>query len=799
MTGVQLKQFDLEQEMLKMGQERYQAKVSRAKEMNLESTHPAGQKLLQHSVVSLTDHFKKWIDHATTSSGKRHTALPYLNQVPCKVSAALTARATLDAISNGRKLIATAANIGGLIEDEVKYQTLKDDYAALWQQLNRAMDRYKSAYTKKKFIEKSLRHHDIVIPRWSAQERIKVGLVCLELMRQSTGLIDINTRKNQHGKAEQWVEPSADLIEWLKNAHAHMEMLDPVFLPMVERPVPWQDSIVGGYSSGVFRRRPLVKTKDKGHLELVNGANMPKVYRAINAIQGTPFKVNTAVLEVMQHCWNKNIAVDGLVTAEDAPLPAKPVDIDTNKDARREWRRRAARQHFENERQRSKRLHAMRVMSLAEKFKAETIYYPSDCDFRGRVYPMPYFLQPQGPSFARSLLSFDRTTVMTDIGEQWLRIHIANCWGMDKNSYNQRIQWTHENSGMLHAIGLDPIGNMDWTQADDPWRFLAACIEYAGMMKGGQFHTSLPIGIDATNQGLQIYALALRDQTSAQATNCLPCELPNDIYQQVCDTVLDMIATDTHEYAKGWREFGLSRKTTKRQTMTLPYGSSFFSCKKYTAEWFYDELKKGKTNPFGDQTYQPCGWLAEKIWDAIGQVVHAARIGMDWLQHVAETCLDNGVTPQWVTPLGFPVYMHYEKQDHLNIKTNVFGVIRQTRIRTDNGDPSKRKSMNAMAPNFVHSIDGIGGLLGETTNRAMDQGVTDFLMVHDEYSVHAPCVPIVGNAVRDATVDLFSGNILKDLHTQINTLLPSGVQLDEPPPQGNLDISLINKAQYYFS
>ena len=153
--------------------------------MNLESTHPAGQKLLQHSVVSLADHFHNWIDHATTSAGKRHTALPYLNQVPTKVSAALTARATLDAISNGRKLISTAANIGGLIEDEVKYRTLKDDYAALWQQLNRVMDRYKSAYTKKKFIEKSLRHHDIVIPRWSAQERIKVGLVCLELMRQS--------------------------------------------------------------------------------------------------------------------------------------------------------------------------------------------------------------------------------------------------------------------------------------------------------------------------------------------------------------------------------------------------------------------------------------------------------------------------------------------------------------------------------------------------------------------------------------------------------------------------------------
>ena len=182
-----------------------------------------------------------------------------------------------------------------------------------------------------------------------------------------------------------------------------MEMLDPVFLPMIEQPVPWQDYIVGGYSSGVFRRRPLVKTKDKSHLELVNASTMPKVYRALNAIQGTPFKVNTAVLEVMKHCWNKNIAIDGLVTAEDEPLPAKPTDIDTNRESRREWRRRAARQHFENERQRSKRLHAMRVMSLAEKFKDERIWFPHDLTFVGVLTPC-LTLQPQGPSFARSLL-----------------------------------------------------------------------------------------------------------------------------------------------------------------------------------------------------------------------------------------------------------------------------------------------------------------------------------------------------------------------------------------------------------
>ena len=794
-----MKQSDLEQEMVKLGQERYHSKVSRATELNIESTHPAGQRLLQNSVSVLADHFKDWIHHAQTSAGKRHTALPLIELVSPQVAAAVTARATLDAISNGRKLTATAATVGSLIEDEVKYVTLKDEYSELWAQMNRNMNRHKSAKNRAKFIDKTLKFHEIYLPIWKPDERIRVGMVCIELMRQATGLIDIVARKNQHGKSEQWVEPTTDLLDWFKGAHAYMELLDPVFLPMIEKPQPWLNVYVGGYSSDTVRRRPLIKTIDKTHLDTVAITSMPKVYRALNAVQATPYRVNMGVLDTMQHCWDKGLAVDGLVSAEDEPLPPKPHDIKTNEEARKLWRRRAAKQHFDNERQRSRRIHALRVLGLSHKFKNRKLYYPLTMDFRGRGYPQPYFLQPQGPSFARSLFEFANPVKMTPSGEQWLHIHCANCYGMDKKSYEDRIKWAEQSKRMLTKIGRDPIGNMDWTEADDPWFFLAACQEFARMMDDPSFMTTLPVGIDATNQGLQIYALMLRDKESALATNCLPCDTPNDLYQQVSDTVLRLIEHDQDEYAKGWRTFGLDRKTCKRQTMTLPYGSTYYSCKQYTAEWFYDELKKGRENPFGQETYKPCIWLAEKIWEAIGMSVHAAREGMAWLQEVAATCIDNDVVPQWSTPLGLPVRMHYEKQAHLNIKTNVFGVIRQARIRTDSGEPSRRKSCNAMAPNVVHSIDGYGGILGESINLAMDQGVTDFLMVHDNFEVHATNVAVMGGAARQATINIFSGNLLSDLHREIQYLLPSGVALKEPPPQGELDISLIKQARYYFS
>ena len=796
-----MRQTDLENEMVELGRERYRAKVSRAKDLNIESTHKAGQKLLQHSVVALTDHFIDWIKYAQTSAGKRHGALKFIEQVSPKVAAALTARATLDAMSQGRKLNTTAATIGGLLEDEVKYATLKEDYSSLWAQMHRAMNKYKSAKNKAKFIDKTINYHNIVLPKWTTDERIKVGVVCLELMRQSTGLIDIVARKDQYGKSIQWVQPTEDLIEWLNGAHAHMEMMDPVYMPTIEQPVPWMNVFVGGYSSEVIRRRPLIKTTDKSHIDTASAAEMPKVYRAVNAVQSTPFKVNPYVLNMMEHCWERSLEVDGLVSSEDEALPSKPHDIKTNAEARKIWRRKAARQHFDNERKRSRRLHALRVLSLSKKFFGRTFYNPVSLDFRGRGYYMPHFLNPQGPSYVKSLFLFGNSVKMNDKGSKWLHIHLANCFGLDKVSYDARIKWTEENKRMILAVGKDPKANMDWTQADDPWLFLAACNEFFLMHTTRDFYTSLPIGIDATNQGLALYALALKDPESALATNCLPCVSPNDTYLQVKDKTEELILLDIiHEYAKKWLEFELNRDTTKRPTMTLPYGSTFFSCKNYTIEWFYNELKKpGRDNPFGDETYRPCNWLAEKIWEAIRMIVGAARLAMDWLQDVAAICIDNNVVPQWVTPLGLPVRMHYEKQDHLNIKTNVFGVVRQTRIRKDSGDPSKRKSINSMAPNWVHSYDGFGGLLGETVNLSLDQGIRDFMVIHDDYETHAPNVAALGAAARQGTVNLFSGNVMEDTRKQIQILLPSGVDLPEPPPQGTLDVNEVKKAHYYFS
>ena len=793
-------QSNLEEEMVNLGRDRYYHKVKRAKETSLESTTSVGQFLLAESITKLDEALVHWLASAAAAPGRRHRAYPFLNQLPTNVVAGLTSRCILDCISIERKITSTATTLGRLLEDELKFRSLRDEEPALWNQINRVLDRYKSQKTKSKFINNTAKYHKIVLPQWDRKDAASVGLTCIELMRQSTGIIDIKTRTDTHGKSYTIICPTDDLMRWIKNTHEYNENLSPVWLPMVERPIDWNNPLLGGYQSTSFRRRPIIKTHDQAYLEELCHTEIPEVYTAINALQRTPYTVDGEFLSVLKHCWDKGLVIGGLPSLVDELIPNKPEDIGTNKESRRAWRKTAARTHFENERQKSKRLQVMKVLNLSDKFINDTIYFPHNMDFRGRTYPIPYFLQPQGPPWSKCVLRFARGVPMTEEGVMWLYINAANKWGMDKESFKDRVKWTEGNMELVRRIGDSAVSDMTWADADDPWGFLASCMEIARFHNAGsKYATTLPVSMDATTQGLQIYAMLLRDPVAALATNVLPTDIPSDAYQNVADIARRKLYEDGHEYGTKWLEFGITRKATKRQTMTVCYSSTFYSCRSYTTEWFYDELKAGVENPFGEETYRPCNYLSEIIWESIGEVVASARVGMEWIKECGKLLLEHGVTPRWTTPLGFPVKMRYENTNKYTIKTLVSGVLRQHRLRIPNGDPNFRKTINAICPNYIHSLDGLGGLLGSTILKALEAGIPDIMAVHDSTSIHAPNVGFMHDCVREATVEMFSRNLLEIFAFELQTYLPVGVDLPTLPRQGDMDINEVLQSKYYWN
>lgn len=797
-----LSQGRLEEEMIEMGRQRYYHKIKRAKETKLESTTSVGQYLLAESIDKLTSEINSWKAKAAQAPGRRHRALQYIDQLPASVVAALTSKCVLDCVSVDRKITSTALTLARTLEDELKFRTIKKDNPALWQQINRVLDKYKSDKTKSKFINNTANYHELVLPQWDRKDSASVGLTCIELMRQATGIIDITTKADPKGKSYTMIRPTDELLKWMKDSHEYRDSLAPVWLPMVERPVDWNNPYLGGYQATCFGRRALVKTRDKSYLEDIGSCDMTHVYRAVNGLQRTGYRINHEVYDWVKFCWEKDLPVGGVPSMEDDPIPNKPADIATNKESRRAWRKAAARQHFENERKKSKRLQVMKVLNLSNKFASSDLYYPHSLDFRGRGYPVPYFLQPQGPSYVKSLLRFKDGKKIDDSGLKWLYIKAASSWGLDKDSYESRVAWAESNLDMIKSVGNPNNRDMAWADADDPWEFLSACIEIHRVhLHGSSFVTTLPCGVDATTQGLQILTLMLRDPVGARATNVLPGAEPQDPYEVVANLVVNKLENDkASPYALKWLDFGINRKTTKRQTMTLVYGSVFYSCRTYTAEWFYEQLKDPKkTNPFGEETYAPCNYLAELIWESIGEVVASARIVMDWLRGCATVFVDNGITPRWVTPLGFPVKMHYENMGKHSIKTMVGGTMRQHRLRIPNGTQARRKTINGICANLVHSLDGLGGMLGLTVNKALDRDVKSFMTVHDNISTTACDLDIINECVREATVDIFKENVMEDLTNQFSTLLPSGAVLPETPKVGTLDVSKVLESKYYFS
>tara|TARA_R100001594_G_scaffold43536_1_gene75648 strand:- start:1302 stop:3680 length:2379 start_codon:yes stop_codon:yes gene_type:complete len=792
-----MKQTDLDREMISLGQERYWKTILRAQQQELETYGTASKYLLSQSIDRLEKELHKWIKNAQTSAGRKHRVLPYFELLSTELVCALACRTVLDGISQRRSLTNIAIKIGQHLEDEHRFGKVKENYPEHWNDIEGRMKSTKGYQAKIKFLTRTAKHRGIPIPRWNKGDATAIGLVLVELMRISTGLIEIKTITNVFNKSHTIVEPTQDLLDWLKKSHAQHEILTPVYMPTVVSPKPWTSIYDGGYPNEIVRRRPLVKTYNTNVLEELNNCEMPEVYSSVNTMQNTRFGINDDVYQVMKYFWETNNDHGVLPRSNDIEMPVFP---EGDNEAIKLWKRQARDIHIINQADRSKRLQLAKVLFLADKFVDETLHFPLQLDWRGRSYCLPNYLHYQGADFSKGLLRFrEGKEIQNEDHVHWLGIHTANCWGLDKNPFKDRLDWVFSNRQLFKSIYNDPLGNNEWTKAAEPWQFLASALELAEFFENGYgTRTRVPVAQDASNQGLQLYSILLRDQQGCLATNVLPSDRPKDLYQLVADKCIERLKTSDDPMAKIWLKFGVDRKVAKRPTMCVPYSLSRHSCKEYVTDWFFEEVKIGdRDNLFYPQFYKPCNFLSNFVWDAIDDVVTGAKVGMQWLQDVTKVCLKNGITPRWITPDGFIVNQKYSKQASKEIKTSIGDTIRRHRINYSTGQISNRKNVNGICPNYIHSLD--KALLFRTVNIASANGVNEFAMVHDSYATNAVDSGILATTLRQATVDIFSDCQLSIFKSQIESQLPVGVELPDVPKLGDFDIRCVMDSDYYFA
>ena len=167
--------------------------------------------------------------------------------------------------------------------------------------------------------------------------------------------------------------------------------------------------------------------------------------------------------------------------------------------------------------------------------------------------------------------------------------------------------------------------------------------------------------------------------------------------------------------------------------MTLPYGSTRFSCRSFVMEWIDDQAekleRKGQQNPLKDLRDDAASLLAGYVWDAIGEVVIAARSAMDWLRETAKVLSSEGMPLHWTTPDGLPIMQEYRDMKARRVKTRFGDRFVYMTLQEEQDQLDSRRQANGVAPNWVHSMDGTH--LRMAVLYAKDNGITNFAVIHE--------------------------------------------------------------------
>jgi DNA-directed RNA polymerase len=829
-TAVNLMQVQvaLEESMRGRGEERYQRLVNSAVSRKSEDTTGYGQKIASTYTAELAlayDAFKA--DAASGRAGKRHSSIKLIgDRLTSKEVAFITLKTVLGGISGVRTLSRLAIQIGMNLEDEIRLAGIREQEKRVYASIVEGAMKRGSQHYKHIYAVRRAEYFNDGWKKWSDRERLIVGIKMVELTINTVGIIE-TARLGSDNKTRTMVYPTNDTLQWIEKFN--ISGFKAVLEPMVVQPRDWTSPFDGGYLTSNIRPLRLVKSKTRKRLaELYGEQQMPLVYQTVNSLQRTAWQINAPVLDVLKTLWETESELGGLPYRGEFQPPHKPHDIDTNQESRDEWRREAAKAYSKNLEAVSHRVSFSMTIDLASRYvDFKRIFMPYQLDFRGRIYAVPH-LNPQGADFQKALLRFAEGKPLGAEGVKWLIIHGANVAGVDKVSFQDRVDWVEANEDEILAIAKDPLQNTGWSSSvggidiDKPWQFLAFCFEYAGYCEQGEKYVSrLPIALDGSCSGLQHFSAMLLDTEGGTAVNLLPQEKPADVYQLVADEVITQVLKDaengtedellnaeghirpgTKPMAQQWLSFGITRKTTKRSVMTLAYGSKMYGFKDQIMEDTLRPAKKqmGDDFPFYGDGYPAASYMARKIWEAVQVKITSAPKAMAWLQEVVKVANQEGKEVIWSTPAGFKIEQSYIQMKELRVETSLNGTI-NLKITQATENLDARLQTQGIAPNFVHSMD--SSHLMFTVCRANDAGIKSFAMIHDSFGTHAADTDALFATVRDCFVEMYQQNdVLGQFKEAVASRLQNEALLDRLPVRlvtGELDLEEVKYSMYCFA
>lgn len=715
--------------------------------------------------------------------------------------------------------------ISGLLQ-EYKINKLKKDNPKLHTYLGSEFRRA-SRQRKEYLISRHLEYmEDITKTPEGQAEIVKAGTEILDIILLSTNIFektkhwrgDINTQKRSLKGVKYQINISAEgikaveTVDWVTMAQETASML-----PMIVPPEDWTTNNDGGY---LVNKKSLLSVKSYDVRKWQKKQDFSKIYPIINKLQSTAWRVNNSMLDLIQDIVDGEVIdpatemlpIKNLIGGLPTTNPAQWYDYvkkkDYDMDKPEEWakyNRARERQTVALDAATSKRIGLQLALGTAHTMRDyDKFYYTYQLDYRGRMYPVSSYLSHQGQSYSKAILEFAEGRYLTEEGLYWLKIHTANVYGKDKDTFDDRVQWFEENRAVVLEVANNPLECKSlWIGSDSPFEFVAACKAYKDHIEDRLVYT--PIQLDAICSGISIYSGLLLDKVGAEETAIINKIGENgqairpDIYKTVAGRVNSYLVKGEYPksfeykdkegvttYVTSYREAtsitgNITRSIVKRNVMTVPYSVSM----RGMSNQLWDTMDTHSTE--GTEFWLGEKWIVNKLLTslnhrAIYDVVQGARIGQEFLVSLSKLVKKQA---EWVTPLyNFPIKQTSLKTREKRVQT-ILGTLM---VNVEVPRLDTRKQSQSIAPNFIHSLD--SEILKYCIDK-MDKGIG---VIHDCVIVHPNDGYQAQDKYREGYVKLMEMNPLEHISKQLD---PDGKI--EMPSRGKLDLKDVYKSKYIIS
>lgn len=237
---------------------------------------------------------------------------------------------------------------------------------------------------------------------------------------------------------------------------------------------------------------------------------------------------------------------------------------------------------------------------------------------------------------------------------EYIKIDIASNFGLDKETWDTRLEWFAENEPKLEQMVLE---------AEEPALFFAGVEAYRKAERGQPI--KYPISLDATASGAQILALLAGWERSAVLSNVIDSGDRLDFYSEITKLI--------NQYADG--DVKISRKDAKDAIMPSFYGST-----------------KAPKDVFGEGV----------LYEVFQKIMSIASPGIWNLNSMFLALWDsNALEYAWVMPDNF--HAKFKVKQNVQHNFTFLGMINTVTI------PENRPIENgkALGANIIHSLDGM--------------------------------------------------------------------------------------------